>query len=57
MNPNSPNGLALAKFGDEGENYVYVCDIELSIKEILSWNASKHVFPIIAVTQLDPSDN
>lgn len=56
LNPNSTNGLPLAQFG-EGENYVYVCQIELSIKDIQKWNSSKHVFPIIAVTELDETDS
>lgn len=48
------NGLKFGKFGDE---FVYIVDIELTLKQIEHFNRSSHSCQILAVLELDPSDS
>jgi hypothetical protein len=48
------NGLKFGKFGDV---FVYLVEIELSLKEIDHYNKSSHSCKIVAVLELDPSDS
>jgi len=48
------NGLKFGKFGDE---FVYIVDIELTLKQIEHFNRSSHSCQILAVLELDSSDS
>lgn len=48
------NGLKFGKFGDD---FVYIVDLELTLKQIDHYNKSSHSCQIVAVLELDASDS
>jgi len=46
-------GLKIANFGSEG---VYICETEMTIKEIENFNKSRFACRILAVLEVEPND-
>jgi hypothetical protein len=47
-------GLVIANFGGEG---VYICETEMTVKEIEAYNKSPHACRILAALEMDPHDS
>jgi hypothetical protein len=48
------SGLTIAKFGGVG---VYICETEMTIRQIESYNKSVHACRILAALELEPTDS